>query len=206
MTDVLKTILVTRHIPLNQVSEAINPRNILGTIELVFSSLRDQFQIKKPRIAVCGLNPHAGEGGLFGDEELKIIAPVVTELKKEIPGLSGPYPPDTLFYRACYGKGLSGGRSGQAAERHPPDFSEPSGFASGERIDAVIALYHDQGLIPVKLLDFHGAVNVTLGLPIIRTSPDHGTADDIAGQGIANPASMIAAIRLAVSMAEQIHD
>jgi 4-hydroxythreonine-4-phosphate dehydrogenase len=124
-----------------------------------------------PRIAVAGLNPHAGEDGLFGREEGRVIAPAIARARQAGVNASGPYPADSLFFAAVQG-----------------------------RFDAVIAMYHDQGLIPLKLLHFHDAVNVTLGLPIIRTSPDHGTAYDIAGKGAADPGSMIEAIVLAHAM------
>ena len=128
--------------------------------------------ISQPRIAVAGLNPHAGEQGAFGDEEIRVIAPAIATLNARLPGVfSGPAVPDAVFRDAARG-----------------DF------------DAVLAMYHDQGLIPLKLLDFDCAVNVTLGLPKPRTSPDHGTAFGIAGKGLANPASMLAAIRLACEL------
>ena len=131
--------------------------------------------IRKPRIAVCGLNPHAGEDGLFGEEDQKIVAPAVRQLRRKSRlSFSGPEPADTVFRRAMQG-----------------DF------------DGVVALYHDQGLIPVKLLAFDRAVNTTIGLPFLRTSPDHGTAFNIAGQGIAQPQSMIAALTLAVELGGQ---
>ncbi|HLD69835.1 MAG TPA: 4-hydroxythreonine-4-phosphate dehydrogenase PdxA [Candidatus Omnitrophota bacterium] len=173
VTDVLKTILVTRHIPLNQVSEAINPRNILGTIELVFSSLRDQFQIKKPRIAVCGLNPHAGEGGTIGQEEKTKIIPAIARARQAGIDVFGPLAADTLF---C----------------------EP--IVRG--YDAAVAMYHDQGLIAIKSLYFSKVVNLTLGLPFVRTSPAHGTAFDIAGKNKADPSSMLEAIKLALRLSE----
>ena len=143
---------------------------ILRTIELTHQTLTGRFGIKKPRIAVAGLNPHAGEQGAFGSEEAMMIAPAVLEAQRKGWQVSGPYPPDTLFYWAAQG-----------------------------RYDAVVALYHDQGLIPLKLLHFDNAVNITMGLPFIRTSVDHGTAFDIAGKGIAKPDSLIQAVLLAVS-------
>jgi 4-hydroxythreonine-4-phosphate dehydrogenase len=131
-----------------------------------------RFGFERPRIAVAGLNPHAGEHGLFGDEESKAIAPAIDACRARGIDVSGPYPADTLFVRAHRGE-----------------------------FDLVVACYHDQGLIPVKLLAFGQAVNVTLGLPIIRTSVDHGTAFDIAGRGVADPQSMIAAVLLAAKLA-----
>jgi len=125
-----------------------------------------------PRIAVAGVNPHAGEGGLFGDEEETMVAPAVAACRKDGIDASGPYPPDTLFFRAYRGE-----------------------------FDVVVAMTHDQGLIPLKLVHFEDGVNVTMGLPVIRTSVDHGTAYDIAGKGVASPGSLLAAIRLAAAMA-----
>ena len=171
VTDFLKTILVTRHIPLNQVSAAINPRNIFETIELIFSSLRKQFKIKNPRIAVCGLNPHAGEGGTIGREEKTKIVPAIQKAKRAGMNVFGPLAADTLF---C----------------------EPM----ARRYDAVVAMYHDQGLIAIKSLYFSKVVNLTVGLPFVRTSPAHGTAFDIAGKNKADPSSMIEAIKLAVQL------
>jgi 4-hydroxythreonine-4-phosphate dehydrogenase len=127
--------------------------------------------IKNPRIAVCGLNPHAGEAGMFGQEERDIISPAIDEAAGEGIPASGPYPPDTVFFRALRGE-----------------------------FDLVVAMYHDQGLIPLKLLAFEEGVNVTVGLPIIRTSPDHGTAYEIAGKGEAKPSSMVEAIKLALRL------
>ncbi|MEP2266913.1 MAG: 4-hydroxythreonine-4-phosphate dehydrogenase PdxA, partial [Marinomonas sp.] len=150
------------------------PDLLRHTIEITAQGLRNQFGIAAPRIAVAGLNPHAGEGGAMGQEELAWIAPLIAEIRAEGIEVSGPWPADTLFHaaaRATY--------------------------------DAAVCMYHDQALIPIKTLDFDRGVNVTLGLPIIRTSPDHGTAFDIAGQGIANPTSMIEAIKLAAAMAER---
>jgi 4-hydroxythreonine-4-phosphate dehydrogenase len=170
----LKVALVTIHEPLKKISSLLSVPLILKTIEITHRSLKERFRIKRPRIALAALNPHAGEAGIFGDEEKKIIAPAVERAKREKIIASGPYPPDTVFYRAAKGE-----------------------------FDAVVAMYHDQGLIPLKLLHFEEAVNITLGLPFIRTSVDHGTAFDIAGKGIANPASMMAAIKMAVEMVQK---
>ena len=167
----LKVSLVTIHEPLASISKLLNSETIEHTVCATDTALKQWFGISQPRIAVAAFNPHGSEAGLFGNEETTIIAPTVARLQKKFPGVSGPHPADTLFYRA-----------------------------HGGEFDAVVAMYHDQGLIPIKLLDFHGAVNVTLGLPIIRTSPDHGTADAIAGKGVANPSSMVAAITLAHEM------
>jgi 4-hydroxythreonine-4-phosphate dehydrogenase len=140
---------------------------LLETGRIVAHDLTHRFGITRPRLAFTGLNPHAGEGGDMGREEIDIIRPALAELAKDI-AVSGPHPADTLFHAE--------------ARKH---------------YDAVIAMYHDQALIPIKTIAFDQAVNVTLGLPFIRTSPDHGTAFDIAGQGLANPASLIAALQLA---------
>ena len=164
--------LATIHIPLADVPKLLTTQGII-TIGKLTAKFLTKKGIASPRIAVCGLNPHAGENGVFGDEEKSIIAPAIAELN-EIGNatFSGPHVPDAIFRDAAQGK-----------------------------YHAVLAMYHDQGLIPLKLLDFDEAVNVTLGLPKPRTSPDHGTAFAIAGKGIANPASMIAAIRLACELA-----
>ena len=166
----LKVSLVTIHLSLIKALQALDKEKILRTIKLTHQTLTGWFGVKDPRIAVAGLNPHAGEQGAFGSEEEKIIAPAVLKAQDQGLKVSGPYPPDTLFYWAAQG-----------------------------RYDAVVALYHDQGLIPLKLLHFHNAVNITMGLPFIRTSVDHGTAFDIAGKGLANPDSLVQAILLAVA-------
>jgi 4-hydroxythreonine-4-phosphate dehydrogenase len=164
--------LATIHIPLAKVSNALSIPGIVNTGLLLAQFAERRFR-RKPRIAVAGLNPHAGEGGRFGDEEAQIIEPAIDRLNQTLPGVfSGPHVPDAVFRQA----------------------------ADGE-FDAVLAMYHDQGLIPLKLLDFDTGVNVTLGLPKPRTSPDHGTAFGIAGKGIARPDSMIHAIRLACELA-----
>jgi 4-hydroxythreonine-4-phosphate dehydrogenase len=169
-SDRLRVIHVTTHIPLREACQ-LDAARILRTIELGHDAML-RLGFTEPRIAVCGLNPHAGEHGLFGDEEERFIAPAVTQAQNKGIRCDGPLPPDTVFWKAL--------RSAY---------------------DLVVALYHDQGHIPMKLVAFEHAVNVTLGLPIIRTSVDHGTAYDIAGKGIADPGSMKAAIRLAVTMA-----
>jgi 4-hydroxythreonine-4-phosphate dehydrogenase len=157
------------------VPRAVTASGILGTLSITHAALAGDFGIPKPRIAVCAMNPHAGEGGAFGDEERRLLAPALARARRLGILASGPYPADSVFFRAV----------------------------SGE-FDAVVALYHDQGLIPVKLLDAVGgdpAVNVTLGLPIVRTSPDHGVAYDLAGKGRASEKSMVAALRLAAQLA-----
>lgn len=169
----LRVSLVTVHVPLEKVSSILTTGKIFKAIEITGKAMMEFFGIGYPHIAVCGLNPHAGESGKFGREEFDIIGPAVRMASEELPfQISGPHPPDTLFFHAI------------------------NGFCN-----AVISMYHDQGLIPIKLLHFHDAVNVTLGLPIIRTSVDHGTAYDIAGKGTANPGSMKAAMSLAARMA-----
>lgn len=167
--------LVTIHVALADVPELISQQEIVRVGKLLADFCR-QRGFKKPRVAVCGLNPHAGESGAFGREDLEIVEPAVKELQKNDLGyvFSGPHPPDTIFRPA----------------------------ADGE-YDAVLCMYHDQGLIPLKLLDFDNGVNVTLGLPKPRTSPDHGTAYDIAGKGTASASSMIHAIQLACEMLNQ---
>jgi len=167
----LRVTLVTRHIPLNQVANKISPRNILESIMLTDSFLRKFLRIRNPRIVVCGLNPHAGEDGLLGKEEGRIIKPALAKARKYNRFIVGPLPGDTVFIPAHF-----------------------------KKFDAVIAMYHDQGMIPVKALAFDSCVNVTLGLPFIRTSPCHGTAFDIAGKNIADPSSMLSAIKLAASL------
>jgi 4-hydroxythreonine-4-phosphate dehydrogenase len=168
----LRVVLVTIHIPLRDVPAALSEGLILDTIRMTGDALQKRFHVKDPRIAVAGLNPHAGEGGIFGDEEENVIAPAVRRAETEGFNVTGPCPPDTLFYHAVNG-----------------------GY------DAVVCMYHDQGLIPFKMIHFTNGVNVTLGLPIIRTSVDHGTAYDIAGTGKADPGSLVAAIRMASSQA-----
>ncbi|MDI6781645.1 MAG: 4-hydroxythreonine-4-phosphate dehydrogenase PdxA [bacterium] len=167
----LKVILTTIHVALRDVPGLITQEMVLKTIRLADRSLRHDFGIQSPLITVAGLNPHAGENGAFGREDMEIIKPAIDLAASEGIKAFGPYPPDTVFLQAVEG-----------------------------RCDIVVAMYHDQGLIPLKLLAFDKAVNVTIGLPIIRTSPDHGTAFDIAGKGVANPQSMIEAIKLAARM------
>ena len=168
----LRVVPATIHIPLSEVPRALTPDLLHDTIEITAQALRMQFGIAHPRLAVAGLNPHAGEGGKMGREEVEWIAPLLAGLGGEAYALSGPHPADTLFHAAARA-----------------------------RYDAAIAMYHDQALIPIKTLDFDRGVNVSLGLPFIRTSPDHGTAFDIAGKGIANPSSLIEALKLAQDMA-----
>jgi len=170
--DELRTVLVTIHTSLRRAIEAITFDAVLETIRIAAAAAR-RFTSGEPRVAVAGLNPHAGEGGLFGDEELLVIAPAVQAARAEGIDASGPFAPDTVFMRA------------RDAAGHPGEF------------DVVVAMTHDHGLIPVKYLGVEHGVNVTLGLPFVRTSPDHGTAFDIAGSGRADPASFTAAVRMA---------
>jgi 4-hydroxythreonine-4-phosphate dehydrogenase len=170
--DKLRVVLVTIHIPLKDVSSTLSREKIVQTISITRDALYERFGFEKPRIAVAGLNPHAGEGGMFGDEEENIIIPAVNCARKQGIDVSGPFPPDTIFYHAAKG-----------------------------RYDAVVCMYHDQGLIAFKMIHFVDGVNTTLGLPIIRTSVDHGTAYDIAGTGKADPGSLIAAINMATHQA-----
>jgi 4-hydroxythreonine-4-phosphate dehydrogenase len=167
----LRVSLVTIHVPLAKVPRLLSTKRIVEVIGLSHDVCK-RFGIRRPKIGVAGLNPHAGEGGLLGHEEQRIIAPAIQSAKRKGIGVTGPWPADTLFHKAYHGE-----------------------------FDAVVAMYHDQGLAPLKMIAFDSGVNLTLGLPFIRTSPDHGTAFDIAGKGIANPASMIAAINLAAKLA-----
>ena len=166
----LRVILVTIHTALKNVPDLITKQKVLKTIRLAKKAC-DMLGLKKPEIAVAGLNPHAGEAGIFGNEETEIIVPAVKSALKEGIQASGPYPPDTVFHKAYRGEA-----------------------------DIVVCMYHDQGLIPLKMIAFEKGVNVTVGLPFVRTSPDHGTAYDIAWKGIANPSSMIEAIKLAARL------
>ncbi|NJL30931.1 MAG: 4-hydroxythreonine-4-phosphate dehydrogenase PdxA [Phycisphaerales bacterium] len=168
----LHVILATIHMPLMDLRNQLTIGAVFDPIDLGHKAML-KLGIAKPRIAVCGLNPHAGENGMFGDEEQRLITPAIEVARQQGIEVSGPFPADTIFMEAVKG-----------------------------RYDLVVAMYHDQGLIPVKLLAFDDAVNVTLGLPIVRTSPDHGTAFNIVGQNKANPSSMKAALRLALQMVQ----
>ena len=169
----LRVVPATIHIPLKDVPKHLSAARLADTILITHAALRRDFGVAAPRIAVAGLNPHAGEGGAMGREEIELIAPTLDALRAEGIDLIGPLSADTMFHaraRANY--------------------------------DAAICMYHDQALIPIKTIDFDRGVNVTLGLPFIRTSPDHGTAFDIAGTGGADPTSMIEALRMAQTMAK----
>ncbi|MEW6584422.1 MAG: 4-hydroxythreonine-4-phosphate dehydrogenase PdxA [Nitrospirota bacterium] len=163
----LRVILVTIHTALRNVPALITKQKVLKTIRLAQKAC-SMLDIKNPRIAVAGLNPHAGEAGIFGDEEIRKIAPAIKAAADEGIPVCGPYPPDTVFHKAYKGK-----------------------------VDIVVCMYHDQGLIPLKMIAFDTGVNMTVGLPFVRTSPDHGTAYDIAWKGVANPSSMVEAIKVA---------
>jgi 4-hydroxythreonine-4-phosphate dehydrogenase len=167
----LRVVPVTIHVPVSAIPQGLTADRLERTIRITHAALVRDFGLAAPVLAVAGLNPHAGEGGTIGDEELTVITPVLDRLRREGMALVGPLPADTMF--------------------HP---------AARARYDVAIAMYHDQALIPIKTIDFSGGVNVTLGLPFIRTSPDHGTAFDIAGQGIADPTSLVAALRLAAAL------
>ncbi|MCQ9206350.1 MAG: 4-hydroxythreonine-4-phosphate dehydrogenase PdxA [Omnitrophica bacterium] len=168
----LKVSLATRHLPLGEAVRELSKEKIITAAENTHYALKKFFRIRYPKIGIASLNPHAGESGLLGKEEGRVIRPAVAYLNKRIKGISGPFPADTLFYKA-YRK----------------------------EFDAVVCMYHDQGLIPLKMVAFERGVNLTIGLPFIRTSPDHGTGFDIAGKGTADPSSMIEAIKLAVRLA-----
>lgn len=172
----LRVVPVTIHEPLRQAVARLSCELIVTTGRLVAAALRRDFGIERPRLAVAGVNPHAGEGGVMGDEDATVVGPAVQALAAEGIDIRGPLPADTLFHEEA--------RAGY---------------------DAALCMYHDQALIPLKTLDFHGGVNITLGLPFIRTSPDHGTAFDLAGSGRARPDSLAAALRLAGEMAAR-HD
>ena len=171
----LKVVPVTIHIALNEVSKNLTTELLEDTIKTTHKELTQKFGIKNPKIAVAGLNPHAGEGGMFGDEDIKIILPTISKLIESGLDIVGPLSADTMFHEDAR-----------------------------TNYDCAVCMYHDQALIPIKTLDFHGGVNVTLGLPFIRTSPDHGTAYDLAGTYRGNPKSLINAIKLAQKMAQNI--
>jgi 4-hydroxythreonine-4-phosphate dehydrogenase len=168
-SDRLRVVLVTTHVPFKNVPLLLTADRIVRTGEVTRKALRDWFGIEEPRLALCALNPHAGEQGLFGDEEARVLEPAAKRL-----GAAGPIPADTVFVRAMRGE-----------------------------FDAVLAPYHDVGMTAIKVASFGSGVNVTLGLPFVRTSPDHGTAMDIAGTGRADAGSMIAAIALAIDLARR---
>lgn len=169
----LRVVPVTIHVPIHEVPALLTAELIAETVRITAHGLRTRYGIERPRLAIAGLNPHAGEGGAIGHEEVEVIRPAIATLQAEGIDALGPFPGDTLFY--------------------PPQW---------RKYDAVIAMYHDQALIPIKTIAFESAVNVTLGLPIVRTSPDHGTAFDLAGTGEGSSASFLAAMRLAHKLTE----
>jgi 4-hydroxythreonine-4-phosphate dehydrogenase len=171
VVDDLRVVLATIHLPLRRVAASLDVGGITDAIATTAEHLRRWWRIRRPRIAVAALNPHAGDGGVYGDEEARIIEPAIRRARRRGIAASGPYPADTLF------------------------------SALGPPADAIVAMYHDQGLVPIKQRDVHRAVNVTLGLPFVRTSPDHGTAYALAGTGRADPSSMRAALELALELA-----
>ncbi len=186
----LRTLLATTHIPLRQVPDTLTPTLLTTKLDLLIECLQQTFGLATPRIAIAGLNPHSGEQGQLGTEEQTWLTPWIAQMRQHYPQvhLDGPIPPDTLWVKpgqAWFGPGSS------------PAAPDPIAH------DGYLALYHDQGLIPVKLMAFDRAVNTTIGLPFIRTSPDHGTAFDIAGQGIADATSMKEAIKLAIALGQQ---
>jgi 4-hydroxythreonine-4-phosphate dehydrogenase len=168
----LAVVPVTIHVPLAEVPRLLTKKLLIETSKVVVHDLEKRFHILKPRLAVCGLNPHAGENGQIGREEIDVIAPAIEELRQAGIRVQGPYPADTMFH-----------------------------LAARANYDVALAMYHDQALVPIKTLAFDTAVNVTLGLPFVRTSPDHGTAFDIAAEGKADPSSLIAALQLATRLA-----
>ncbi len=170
----LRVVPVTIHVSLKEALAALSTPEIAAVGRVAADALKRDFGIAKPRLAVAGLNPHAGEGGAMGREEIDMIAPAIALLRRDGIDAFGPVPPDTMFHAAAR-----------------------------RRYDAALCMYHDQALIPLKTLDFERGVNVTLGLPFVRTSPDHGTALDIAGKGVASAASLVAALRLAAAMSER---
>ena len=170
-SEALAVVPATIHLPLAEVPRALTRELIEATARIVAADMRRLFGVERPRLAISGLNPHAGEGGAMGREEIEVIAPAIAQLRAEGLDVAGPLPADTMFHASARA-----------------------------RYDVAITMYHDQGLIPAKTLAFDTGVNVTLGLPFIRTSPDHGTAFDIAGKGVANPSSLIAALRLAARL------
>ena len=169
--DNIRVVLATRHLPLRKVADALTADAIVEAVEMLARAL-PWMGFKRARIGVCGLNPHAGDGGALGDEEKTVLAPALARCRRRGRNVSGPVPADAIFHQHLAGK-----------------------------YDAVVAMYHDQGLAPMKMLSFDSGVNLTLGLPIIRTSPDHGTAFDLAGKGVANPASTRAALDWAARLA-----
>lgn len=174
-SEELCVVPLTIHVALKDVSPLISEELIIKSVKIINQSMKDYFGLEFPSITVCGLNPHAGEDNAFGREDNDIIKPAIEKLKLDAIRVSGPHPADTMFHKAAR-----------------------------DKYDVALCMYHDQALIPIKTIDFDAAVNVTLGLPIVRTSPDHGTALNIAGRGLANPISMINSLKLADRMSKNI--
>ncbi|MDJ0658147.1 MAG: 4-hydroxythreonine-4-phosphate dehydrogenase PdxA [Crocosphaera sp.] len=197
----LRTLLATTHIPLNQVSQTLTPQLMSLKLELLINCLQQDFAIEHPKIVISGLNPHSGENGQLGTEEKDWLLPWLETAKKQYPQveLIGLIPPDTMWVnpaKAWYGNPLNVSQTGDPSR-------DQTTLRMNQPADAYLALYHDQGLIPVKLMAFDQAINTTIGLPFIRTSPDHGTAFDIASKGIARESSLKAAIELAGELTQQ---
>jgi len=205
VSPALRIALLTRHLALRQVALRVTKPLIRRTILVTVKGLQRQFGIHQPRLAVCGLNPHAGEDGLFGDEERRILLPVLRELRRDGIRLDGPFAADGFFANArrpAPHQSLRDRQARRPAHRRvepPPNGAQYQRFGAG--YDAVVCWYHDQGLIPFKLMSRDRGCQLSLGLPIVRTSPDHGSALDIAGRGVANPGSMRYALQLAVRLA-----
>lgn len=187
----LRVVPLTRHHPLRDVAPAISEQAVLTCVRETHRGLVEWFGIDSPRIAVAGLNPHAGEAGVIGREEIDVIAPALEKLRAEGIAADGPFPADAMFQSAARAMEISGGDDGETVR----------GPRSGEAYDGYVAMYHDQGLVPFKVLAQRRGVNVTIGLPVIRTSVDHGSAFDIAGRGVAETDSLLEAYRLAETLA-----
>ncbi|WP_421654995.1 4-hydroxythreonine-4-phosphate dehydrogenase PdxA [Leptothermofonsia sp. ETS-13] len=207
----LRTLLATTHIPLHQVPTALTPELLSRKLELLLECLWQDFGIDTPRVAIAGLNPHSGEQGQLGREEVDWLIPWLEQTRLKLPRtqLEGPIPPDTLWVKpgqAWFGIGTGRERAEKAGQIGGSVDAANNTFPPPSPADAYLALYHDQGLIPVKLMAFDRAVNTTIGLPFVRTSPDHGTAFDIAGKGLADASSMKAAINLGRELSYQRHN
>jgi 4-hydroxythreonine-4-phosphate dehydrogenase len=188
-----KVVFVTTHIPLKDVSKWVSANRVLSTIRITDGGLKEYFGITHPKIAVLGLNPHCGEDGLLGEEERMAIIPAITEARSQGVDAEGPFPADSFFKFTPH-------------PVKPGVLARGAGLTGHSRFDAVISMYHDQGLIPIKMVDFDEAVNLTLGLPFIRTSVGHGTAYDIAGQGLANPTNLVKALLMASKLSKLKRD
>ena len=202
VSERFRVVLITTHLALSEIAKAISKKQILEKIILAEETLRKYFGIKRPKIAVCALNPHAGEEGIFGTEEKKFILPAIKSARKRGIEAFGPYPADTIFRLARFSTRLPPHPIPSTPLRASPLPGGERGTASkvSHTLDCIVAMYHDQGLIPLKMAGLGNATNVTIGLPIIRTSPDFGTALDIAGKGKADPKGIINAILLAAQL------